>query len=194
LRPVSFNYGQTTGDHGTIAFKILSTKNRARRKERQTIVPPAIALPPQLVNPKDGATLVATLRRNEHNSTNISSFMDIAAHLRQLEEQLLHPSTRKDPATLSRLIADDFLEFGASGRVYDKAAILAALASEPPASPVLLTHFAARPLAEDVVLVTYRTTRHSPSGELIATAQRGSIWVYRDSRWQITFHQGTPLP
>jgi hypothetical protein len=118
---------------------------------------------------------------------------DLPALLHTLEEQLLQPSVRKDPAALSYLIADDFLEFGTSGRVYDKAAILAALASEPPDPPAVLTHFGARPLADNVVLVTYRTTRPSPSGHPIV-AQRSSIWVYRDSRWQITFHQGTPLP
>lgn len=119
--------------------------------------------------------------------------MPLADELRALEEQLLQPSTRKDPATLSNLIADDFLEVGASGRVYDRAAILTALASEPPAPPALLTHFSARSLAEGVVLITYRATRRSISGEPITTAQRSSIWVHRDSRWQITFHQGTPL-
>jgi hypothetical protein len=119
--------------------------------------------------------------------------MQIAAHLRHLEEQLLHPSVRKDPTLLSALIADDFLEFGASGRVYDKAAVLSALASEPPAPPVILSDFDTRPLADNVVLVTYRTARPNTSGESIASVQRSSIWVRRNTRWQITFHQGTPL-
>ena len=114
-------------------------------------------------------------------------------HLRALEEQLLQPEVRKNPGLLASLIADDFLEFGSSGRTFDKAAIIEALKNEQPSPPAILSDFSARPLAKDVVLVTYRTTRHNPSGEPIASTQRSSIWVHRDNRWQITFHQGTPV-
>lgn len=120
--------------------------------------------------------------------------MEIADHLRQLEERLLDPAVRKDPAVASHLIADDFLEFGSSGRTFDKAAILETLSNEPPSPPILLTHFAARSLAADAVLITYRTTRHDPSCNPTTSSNRSSIWVHRDNRWQITFHQGTPIP
>ena len=120
--------------------------------------------------------------------------MQIADHLRHLEERLLDPAVRKHHALVSTLLADDFLEFGSSGRTFDKAAILEALKHEPTRPTPLLTDFAARPLANDVVLVTYRTTRHAPSGEPTASAQRSSIWLNRDNRWQVTFHQGTPIP
>ena len=116
-------------------------------------------------------------------------------HLRSLELQLLQPATRKDPALLHLLIADDFHEIGASGRSYDKPAILAFLAAEQPQPPIQLSHFYARPLTPDssVVLVTYRTTRRNVDNEPISSTKRSSIWIYRDNRWQITFHQGTPL-
>ena len=118
----------------------------------------------------------------------------IADHLKALEESLLDPSNRRNPELVSFLLADDFLEFGSSGRTFDKAAILEALRHEPTRPTPLLTDFTARPLANDVVLVTYRTTRHAPSGEPTASAQRSSIWLNRDNRWQVTFHQGTPIP
>lgn len=119
--------------------------------------------------------------------------MQIADHLRQLEERLLDPAVRKDPALVSQFIADDFLEFGTSGRTFDKTAILEALSNEP-IPPILLTHFAARPLAQDIVLVTYSTARHPPPTSPTVSANRSSIWVHRDDRWQITFHQGTTIP
>ena len=120
--------------------------------------------------------------------------MEIAEHLRQLEERLLDPAVRKDPAVVSYLLADDFLEFGSSGRTFDKTATLEALSNEPPSPHILLTRFAARHLAADVVLVTYRTTRHAPPGTPTTSSNRSSIWVHHDNRWQMTFHQGTPIP
>ncbi len=120
--------------------------------------------------------------------------MQIEAHLRQLEESLLDPATRKDPALVASHLADDFIEFGSSGRSFDKASIIEELKDEPTRPASLLSDFAARPLSPDVMLVTYRSTRRSPLGETTAQAQRSSIWVQRDGRWKLTFHQGTPIP
>ncbi len=79
-----------------------------------------------------------------------------------------------------RLIADDFLEFGRSGRVWTRDAIRDVLEG-PPCSPGPIDGFDVTELAEGVALVTYRT----------ADANRSSIWVRRDGRWQMRFHQGT---
>ncbi|HWW22247.1 MAG TPA: nuclear transport factor 2 family protein [Edaphobacter sp.] len=120
--------------------------------------------------------------------------MQIADHLKALEESLLDPANRRNPAFVSTLLTDDFLEFGSSGRTFDKAAILEDLRNEPPHPAARLSDFAIRPLTPEVMLVTYRTTRHDSSGHIIHQAQRSSIWTNRDNRWQITFHQGTPIP
>ena len=50
--------------------------------------------------------------------------ISIEAHLRTLEEQLLQPAVRKDATRLDALLADGFIEFGSSGRVFDKQAII----------------------------------------------------------------------
>jgi hypothetical protein len=115
--------------------------------------------------------------------------LQIADHLRSLEKKLLQPEIRKDPISVASLIGDDFVEIGQSGRTYDKAAILTFLQTEPPQPPINLTDFETRPLAENVILATYRTTRHDNT-----SAKRSSIWIFRDNRWQIIFHQGTPIP
>ena len=82
-------------------------------------------------------------------------------HLRALEIALLQPATRADAARLDALLHPDFLEIGASGRRHDKAAILAALAAEASAGPVELVAdgFEARALADDLVLLTWRSAR-----------------------------------
>jgi len=83
---------------------------------------------------------------------------------------------------LVSLIADDFMEFGRSGRIWTKDSILGPLTTGPSSPPVEMEQFEAVELADNVALVTYHA----------ALAIRCSIWVKRDGRWQMRFHQGTP--
>jgi hypothetical protein len=115
--------------------------------------------------------------------------MTLADQLRELEQSLLRNEVRRDPARASALIADDFREFGRSGRIFDKPLILKLLQEEPPIE-VKLHDFVCVPLAEQAALVTYRTVRLEPDDEKIE-ALRSSVWVLRDNRWQVLFHQGT---
>ena len=120
--------------------------------------------------------------------------MQIKDHLQHLEESLLDPTNRRNSDLVSTLLTDDFLEFGSSGRTFDKSAIIEELRNEPQHHTARLSDFVIRPLAPEVMLVTYRTTRRDSSGQIIHQAQRSSIWINRNGTWQITFHQGTPIP
>ena len=102
---------------------------------------------------------------------------DLAATLIALERWLATASA--DDAAPA--IAPDFLEHGASGRTYDRAAALAALAR--PRSPVEASDFAVRSISPTVALVTYRTP-----GSL-----RASLWRLDNATWRIVFHAGTPM-
>jgi hypothetical protein len=107
-----------------------------------------------------------------------------------LELRLLEPEFRRDRAAVARLLGDDFVEFGSSGRVFNKAQILDLLATEPPLH-LEATDFEARQLASDVCLVTYRSMRLDavPATDVL----RSSLWARRDGRWQVIFHQGTRM-
>jgi hypothetical protein len=108
-----------------------------------------------------------------------------ASVIRELEERLLQPDVRASAAALGTLLADDSVEFGSSGTVYNKRSIIAALLrEEPDGDPRTMRDFAARPLAVDVVLVTYRIVK--------SRTLRSSIWCAPDGRWQMVSHQGTP--
>jgi hypothetical protein len=115
----------------------------------------------------------------------------LAALLQSYEEQLLQPATRSNPAAVAALLADDFREFGSSGRTFTRSEILAELASESPRT-LTLDNFACTTPAPDVALVTYRSTRATPDGTR-TLANRSSLWIFRDSRWQLLFHQGTSI-
>lgn len=115
---------------------------------------------------------------------------DLVAHLLDLEEELLRPEVRRSAAALDARLAPDFVEFGSSGLVYDRATIIAALRDEAPAL-VLVEGFAIRLMAPDVALATYRSVRVHPEAGPAAPVLRSSIWRREGDTWRMAFHQGT---
>jgi len=122
----------------------------------------------------------------------VNADVSIEAHLRTLEEELLQPDVRKTATRLDALLAEGFIEFGSSGRVFDKQDIIDSLRSESPARRSL-TDFKALPLGPEIVLTTYRAVRYGALGEQHIHSLRSSVWRLLDGRWQMVFHQGTPL-
>ena len=112
--------------------------------------------------------------------------------IRELELQLLDPKVRMSRALAAALLADDFVEFGSSGSVYDKVSVLDALATDASVAPAV-RDFEVKALGPDVVLAIFRTVRLGPSGEVMRQALRSSIWRQVGGRWQLVFHQGTPV-
>ena len=106
---------------------------------------------------------------------------DLNAELFRLESALAARDPDGIEGGLASLIADDFLEFGRSGRVWTRDSILELLKQGPSGDPVPMDRFEAIEVADGVALVTYHG----------AMANRCSVWVRRDGRWQIRFHQGT---
>jgi hypothetical protein len=107
--------------------------------------------------------------------------------LLQLEQRLLDPAVRGSPGTVIPLLHPEFLEFGSSGRVYTKDAIVQMMVQETP-GVVKIRDFDVREVSDDVALVTYRTI-----GQEGRETLRSSIWLRRNSGWQIVFHQGTKV-
>lgn len=118
---------------------------------------------------------------------------DISAHLRACEETLLDPEVRRDRAQVAALLAEDFMEFGSSGRAWSREEILELLATEsyqPPAMEDFKCDF----IAEGVALVTYKTVRVDSQSGLRAVVLRSSIWIEESGEWRVRFHQGTKVP
>ena len=119
---------------------------------------------------------------------------DIAA-IKRLEMRLQLPSVRSSRQQLDQILADDFLEFGSSGATHDKTKVFAALVADPASG---LPRYAALNklrvtwFADDVVMLNYASSRSQPGAGRIQ-ANRTSIWKHIEGRWQMLFHQGTPL-
>ena len=109
---------------------------------------------------------------------------ELQTHLYDLEEQLLHPDRQQDRSALYSLLAEDFKEFCSSGRIFNRSQTIEAMQNSPPRAATI-SHFNITPLAEGAVLATYHATT------LTSISHRSSIWVLRDKRWQLLFHQGT---
>jgi hypothetical protein len=110
------------------------------------------------------------------------------------ELKLMTPRVRASKELAGQLLDADFVEVGASGRRWDRQAMLAELPEKPGASEDGLQYepvgMAGTELAPGVVHVTYeailgeRRSRHS------------SIWRKSDERsgWRMYYHQGTLVP
>lgn len=119
--------------------------------------------------------------------------MDDVAFFQELETSLLRPEIRASREAVSRLLAEGFVEFGSSGRVFDRDEIIDGLVQEGTSLPVERTayDFSMRRLDERIALVTYRVSRRMLDGGEFQTL-RSSIWKLTEGQWQMVFHQGTP--
>ena len=115
---------------------------------------------------------------------------EAVAELKRLEEMLLRPEVRRSREAMDALLADDFVEYGRSGRIYDKAAIQE-MADKPFDGQLSLYRFSAKALAPSVALVKYSTVLRQTDGNELHSL-RSSIWWRTERGWQLVFHQGTP--
>ncbi|WP_328437927.1 nuclear transport factor 2 family protein [Streptomyces sp. NBC_00444] len=105
------------------------------------------------------------------------------------ELRLLAPDVRRSPELLGALLHPDFHEFGASGRHWDRASIIASLAatSEPGARPIGTSRMKGVQLAPDLVHLTFDTDNNG------RRAHRSSLWRLTHRGWLLYFHQATPF-
>jgi len=115
----------------------------------------------------------------------------LAKLIESFELELLRPEVRKSVEKLNDLLADDFLEFGMSGLQYNKQDIIKLLISSTDTKYEGLD-FAAKELAPDTVLLTYRSSTENLRTGKKQWTLRSSIWKKLGKNWQMIFHQGTP--
>lgn len=108
--------------------------------------------------------------------------------LRGLEESLWESAARFDPTHMEQVLHPDFLEFGRSGRTYTRSECLAMERTEILAE---LRDFVVHPVDHDTVLVTYVSVVRGATPQV---SNRSSLWLRKDGRWLLRFHQGTPVP
>jgi len=116
--------------------------------------------------------------------------MDISALIKALELELLQPEVRKSKDRLNELIADNFLEVGASGKNYNKQDILNELPNQVE-TKFILQNFNTIEIAPDTILATYEVEKENLGTNNKTFSIRTSIWKNINGMWKIIFHQGT---
>lgn len=109
--------------------------------------------------------------------------------LYELEVSLWKPETRFDRDYMDDLLAEDFFEFGRSGRTYDRGETLSA-PEQPIDIELPLQNFQIHDVADGVVLVTYVS---KVQYEELEVGNRSSLWVHTEEGWKLRFHQGTAV-
>ena len=105
--------------------------------------------------------------------------------IRRAEIELLTSAVRRDSARLAELLHPEFVEVGHSGRLWSRDETIAALAHEPDREAAATSEGALHSVAPGLTLVTYVVS--GPEGD----SRHSSLWVMRDGKLQIRFHQGT---
>jgi hypothetical protein len=109
--------------------------------------------------------------------------------LYDLEMKLMDAEVRRGDEAAA-LIADDFVEFGGSGRIYKKPDALAIMKRHAPRVSAL-DEFTVRELSSTIALVTYRLRTEGSGGSPGHVFLRSSIWTQQGGKWRVTFHQAT---
>ena len=112
------------------------------------------------------------------------------AELYRLEQLLALAGERPTRNELERYMADDFVEHGASGRIWTKGVVIEAMQTRPRVEREVVD-FSVRALSDSVALVTYKSIRPSEPPGVPCTSLRDSIWRHNGKSWELLFHQGT---
>lgn len=116
------------------------------------------------------------------------SYMNnLKEHLQQLEESLLKPEIRSSQQELQKLLAEQFFEYGSSGKVLYKNEDIGVEGIGIVNMKII--DFDIHPLSDEIVLATYRVFNVDSKQYSL----RSSIWKLINKRWQMVFHQGTKI-
>ena len=89
------------------------------------------------------------------------------------ERQVLEPEVGRQPDLVRALHHPEFVEFGASGRIWNAESFINALTSDQTPHEIAATDFLALPLAPRVILLTFKTD----SVERAGSANFHSDWL-----------------
>jgi hypothetical protein len=118
---------------------------------------------------------------------------ELLNEIRSLEEALHRPEIRRSRKAVEGILAEGFVEFGSSGRVYHRAEMIDLLVQEndgEDAGELLAYNYSLSSISSDALLLTYRTRRTNVDG-FERYVLRSSIWKHFERGWKMLFHQGT---
>ena len=111
------------------------------------------------------------------------------------EKSLAEAEKRHDWESISRHLADDFVEIAGNGKLYTKAEV-AQYFPEVRVQEATLDNFRVLQLGPDAVLLFYTADAQATfQGQPIPGRNYvSSYWARRAGKWRMVFHQATPIP
>lgn len=111
-----------------------------------------------------------------------------------LELKLLHTNWQQQAEELEKLLSEQFMEIGPSGRVTSRAAVINWLLHKDADERWSIDELNLHRLSPDITLVYYRARRVRPSSASRGS-MRTSIWQNAGAagQWQLLFHQATKI-
>ena len=117
-----------------------------------------------------------------------SQLADVIEELKRREPIFHRPEFGEPRADVERMLADEFRECGASGRMYTREFVLDVIGERgvvPPGDDWRVSDVRCQEIAADNYLFTY-TLAQGPR-----VTRRATIWRRTSDGWKIVFHQGT---
>ena len=106
------------------------------------------------------------------------------------EKQLI---AKKEPIEiLSALIDDEFIELGHNGKFFDKTEVIRWIQQESQAERAGF-QFRTKLISEDVMLLTYLSSRRANFLSENELSLRSSLWRQSQGQWRLVYHQETPI-
>jgi hypothetical protein len=151
-----------------------------------------VIMPVNLNKLKKGYFLVKNIDYGLVKGVSISMNGDLTKYreIFNLEKLLINPKIRKSKDTINMIVSEDFIEFGSSGSIYKKEAIVNGLLNE---NVTKISEFRVRQLDNYVIQATYVVEELDDKSGKAKSSLRSSIWRFIDDNWQIIFHQGTNI-
>jgi len=119
---------------------------------------------------------------------------ELREQLIKLEESLWIAETRYDDAYMDQILAAGFVEFGRSGKRYERSEMfLGGYAGQVIECKIPIPKFEVEMLGNSLFLISYMSVLNR-GAEKKESANRSSIWKHDAfSGWKLIFHQGTPI-
>ena len=114
---------------------------------------------------------------------------DDRRELTRLEESMWREKTRFDMKFMEEHLAQDFFEFGRSGKTYARDQALA-VPRQPINAVLPLPSLSIRMLNQNTAQLTYFSA--ATYDGVVEHGRRSSIWSRTPQGWVMRFHQGTP--
>lgn len=112
-----------------------------------------------------------------------------AQYMLTIEKQHLDSTVRSSSELLGALLCDEFREFGASGRIYDRVETLNLVTNRTEEAEYRIDEYQIVQLGENHMLATYNLSERR--GESLRLTLRSTLWKLVDGKWRMLFHQGT---